>query len=79
MTAKTGGMARTKPSIFGVPSLETARAIDDSDKAAGLQAAHYRLSARMRELEAQYDVKASELHAAFVSECAEILGGDGDE
>jgi hypothetical protein len=57
----------------------TARAIDDSDKAAGLQAAHYRLSARMRELEAQYDAKASELRAAFVSECQEILGGDGDE
>ncbi|MGO8846420.1 MAG: hypothetical protein ACLQFI_14000 [Methylocella sp.] len=48
MTAKTGGLARTKPAIFGVPSLETARAIDDSDKGPGLQAAHYRLSARMR-------------------------------
>jgi len=75
MTAKTGGLARTKPAIFGVPSLETARAIDDSHKAAGLQAAHYRLSARMRELEQQFDVKASELRAAFVSECAEIIGG----
>ena len=53
-----------------------ARAIDDGDKAAGLQAAHYRLSARMRELEAQYDAKASELRAAFVAECTEILGGD---
>ncbi len=41
MTAKTGGLARTKPAIFGVPSLETARAIDDSDKAAALSAAHY--------------------------------------
>ncbi len=44
MTARTGGLARTQPTIFGVPSLETARAIDDSDKAAGLQAAHFRLS-----------------------------------
>ena len=42
MTTKTTGLARTKPTIFGVPSLETARAIDDSDKAASLQAAHYR-------------------------------------
>jgi hypothetical protein len=50
MSTKTS-IARTKPNLFGVPSLETARAIDDSDKAAGLQAAHYRLSARMRELE----------------------------
>ncbi len=74
MSTKTS-IARAKPNLFGVPSLETARAIDDSDKAAGLQAAHYRLSARMRELEAQYDVKASELRAAFVSECPEIIGG----
>ena len=72
MTAKTGGLARTKPTIFGVPSLETARAIDDSDKAAGLQAAHYQLYPRMREL--QFDAKASELRAAFVAECGEIIG-----
>ena len=76
MTAKTGGLARAKPNFFGVPSLETARAIDDSDKAAGLQAAHYRLSARMRELEARYDAEASKLRAAFVAECTEILGGE---
>jgi len=74
MTAKTGGLARTQPAIFGVPSLETARAIDDSDKAAGLQAAHYRLYPRMRELEQQVDAKASELRAAFVAECGEIIG-----
>ena len=30
----------------------------------------------MRELEAQYDAKASELRAAFVSECQVILGSD---
>ena len=75
MSTKTS-IARTKPNLFGVPSLETARAIDDSDKAAGLQAAHYRLSARMRELEQQFDVKAGELRAAFVTECQEILGGN---
>ena len=32
----------------------------------------------MRELEQQYDAKASELRAAFVSECAEILGGEAE-
>ncbi|MGO9721764.1 MAG: hypothetical protein ACLPIG_11775 [Methylocella sp.] len=74
MTARTGGLARKQPTIFGVPSLETARAIDDSDKAAGLQAAHYRLSPRMRELEQQFVAKASELRAAFVAECGEIIG-----
>jgi len=69
-------LARTQPTILGVPSLETVRAIDDSDKAAGPQAAHCLLSARMRELEQKFDVKASELRAAFVSECTEIIGGD---
>ena len=76
MTAKTG-LARTKPAIFGVPSLETARAIDDSDKAAGLQAAHFRCKARLHELEAQFEAKASEIRAAFVAECAGDLGGHG--
>lgn len=74
MTAKTGGLARIQATIIGVPSPETARAIDDSDKAAGLQAAHYRLYPRMRELEPQFDAKASELRAAFVAECGEIIG-----
>ena len=74
MTAKTGGLARTQPTIFGVPSLETARAIDDSDKAAGRQAAHYRLYPRMRELEQQFDAKASEPLAAFAAACGEIIG-----
>jgi hypothetical protein len=74
MTAKTGGLAQSQPTIFGVPSLETARAIDDSVKAAGLQAAHYRLYPRMRELEQQFDAKASELRAAYVAECGDIIG-----
>jgi hypothetical protein len=69
-------LTKGKPQIFGVPSIETARAIDDSDKWAALQAAQYRISARMRELEAQFDVKAAELRAAFVAECAEIISGD---
>ena len=73
-TAKTGRLARTQPTIIDVPSPETARAIDDSDKAAGLQAAHYRLYPRMRELEQQFDAKASELRAAFIAECGEIIG-----
>ena len=61
----------TKP-VFGVPSLETASRIDDSDKIEGLRAAHYRFSARMRELEAQFEAKASELRAAYLREVAEI-------
>jgi hypothetical protein len=73
-TAKTNGLARSKPNLFGVPSLETASRIDDSDKTAAIEAATYRLSARMHELEAQYDTKASELRASFIAECGEILG-----
>jgi len=36
-----------KPAIFGVPSLETARRIDDVDKVEALHAAPYRLCERM--------------------------------
>jgi len=39
------------------------------------QAAHYRLTARMGELEQQFEIKASELRAAFVAEIAEIGRG----
>ena len=60
--------------LFGVPSIQTASRIDDSDKVSGLQAAHFRCSARMRELEIQFEVKAGEIRAAFVAECAEIIG-----
>ena len=70
------GLTTAKSAIFGVPSLETARAIDDSDKVAAAQAAHFRLSARMRELELQFEAKANELRAAFVAELTAICGGD---
>jgi hypothetical protein len=59
--------------LFGVPSIQTAGRIDDSDKVAAFEAAHYRCNARMRELESQFEAKASEIRAAFVSECASIM------
>ena len=58
--------------IFGVPSLETAGRIDDVDKVSAFEAAHYRCTARMRELEQQFEAKASEIRAAFLAEVAEI-------
>jgi hypothetical protein len=61
----------TKPA-FGVPSLATASAIDASDKVAALDAAHYRLSSRMREIELQFEAKASELRQAYLEEVASI-------
>jgi hypothetical protein len=62
--------------IFGVPSLETAARIDDNDKVASLHAANYRLNARMRELEVQFEAKASEVRAAFLAEVAAIHDGE---
>jgi hypothetical protein len=59
--------------IFGVPSLETTSQIDDVDSVTRAQAVHYRLQARMHELESQFESKASELRAAFVAEMAEIF------
>lgn len=55
--------------IFGVPTR-----IDDSDKVSGLEAAHYRCRQRMIELEQQFEVKASEIRAAFIAEAADIIG-----
>jgi hypothetical protein len=63
----------TKP-VFGVPSLETAARIDDNDKSAALQAASFRFTARMRELETQFEAKAAELRGAFLAEVQEIAG-----
>jgi hypothetical protein len=51
--------------IFGVPSLETASRIDDSDATNAACAAPFRFNSRMRELEAQFEAKASELRAAL--------------
>jgi hypothetical protein len=45
--------------IFGVPSTETASRIDDSDATNAACAASYRFNSRMRELEAQFEAKAS--------------------
>jgi hypothetical protein len=60
--------------IFGVPSLETASRIDTSDQVTRAQAAHYRCTSRMRELEDQFEARASEIRSAYVAELAEIVG-----
>jgi hypothetical protein len=64
--------------IFGVPSLETATRIDNVDMVEAVHAAHYRLNARMRQLECEFDVKASELRQAFIDETSGILNGGGE-
>ena len=63
-----------KSTIFGVPSLETAGRIDDSDKVSAFGAAHFRCQTRLRELESQFEEKAGEIRAALVAEVAEIIG-----
>jgi outer membrane murein-binding lipoprotein Lpp len=72
------GLTTAKSAIFGVPSLETARAIDDVDKIDAINSAHYRLQARMHQLEAEFEAKARELRAAFLTEIAEITGEEGN-
>jgi hypothetical protein len=62
--------------IFGVPSLETASRIDDSDAANAACAAHFRFNSRMRELEGQFEAKASEIRAAFLAELAALREGE---
>jgi hypothetical protein len=50
--------------------------VDNQDMVSAMHAAHYRLSARMRELECQFEVKAAELRQAFIDETNKILNGD---
>ena len=56
-------------------SLETAGRIDNVDMVESMHAAHYRLSARMRELECSFESKAAELRQCFIDETNRILGG----
>jgi hypothetical protein len=58
--------------VFGVPSAELTGMIQDSDKIEALQAAGYRFSASMRELETQFEAQASEIRGAYLCEVAEI-------
>jgi hypothetical protein len=62
--------------IFGTPSCETVSRIDDSDATNAACAASYRFNASMRELEAQFEAKASELRAAFLAELAALREGE---
>jgi hypothetical protein len=59
-----------------MPSIETASRIDDSDATNAACAASYRFNSRMRELEAQFETKASELRAAFLAELSAVREGE---
>jgi hypothetical protein len=62
--------------IFGALSTETAGRIDDSDATNAACAASYRFNARMRELETQFEAKASELRSAFLAGLAALREGE---
>jgi hypothetical protein len=62
--------------IFGALSTKTASRIDDSDATNAACAASYRFTARMRDLEQQFEAKASELRAAFLAELAALREGE---
>jgi hypothetical protein len=66
------------PKAFGVPSLETARRVDDHDKCSALHAAAFRYDARLMELEQQFATKAAELRAAYLSEVATIQSDEAE-
>jgi hypothetical protein len=59
---------------FGVPPVETASRIDNSDKVSALHAAGYRYDARVREIELQFEAKIPELREAYLDEVADIQG-----
>ena len=63
-----------RAAVFGVPSLKVAERIADSDATHHIHAATFRYNTRMRELETQFEAKASEIRAAFVAEVANAGG-----
>jgi hypothetical protein len=76
-TVKGNQMSKAlQKQIFGALSTETASRIEDSDATNAACAASYRFNSRMRELEAQFEAKASELRAAFLAELAALHEGE---
>ena len=61
---------------FGTIAPAIAADIENSDRAARLEAAHFRFSRRLREIETQFEAEASKLRQAYCDECAEIWGSE---
>jgi len=65
---------------FAIPTPGTiapaiAADIENSDRTTRLEAAHFRFSRRLRELESQFEAEASKLRQTYCDECAEIWEG----
>ena len=55
-----------------VPSLETARRIDDQDNALAVHAAVYRAETKLTELRARYESECSRIRTAMLAEIAQL-------
>lgn len=61
---------------FGVPSQELTIRIDESVATSLLRQAGYAFESKMRELERQFEAKASELRGEYLTATATITGGE---
>jgi hypothetical protein len=63
---------------FGVPSKEALTKIETSDTVAGLSEAQYDYNIRRRELERQFEAKASELRDEYIA-TVNVINNGGEE
>ena len=63
----------SRPS-FGVPSAEVIGTIEAAQTSHELQAATFKFQATMRELERQFEAKASELRAQYIDDIRTLTG-----
>ena len=59
-----------------VPSLETARRIDDQDNALAISAACFRAEMKLADLRGQYEAECSRVRSAMLTEIAELEIGE---
>jgi hypothetical protein len=66
---------QTKSTLF-IPSLATARRIDDTDTSFAIQAAVYRAEAKIGELRGQFETECSKVRSAMLVEIAALELGE---
>jgi hypothetical protein len=62
-----------------VPSIETARRIDDQDNALAVQAAVYRAETKLADLRGRYESECSRVRTAMLAEVAALELGEAAE
>jgi hypothetical protein len=64
--------------VFGTPSLQTARRVDDHDNSLAVRGAVYRAEAKLSDLRLQYEDECSRVRTAMLAEIAGLeLGEQG--